>query len=229
MDTHAFFAPVSETTSTADAVASALRDAIVRGELAGGEHLRQEELAARLGVSRLPVREALRQLQGEGLVMLSPTRGAVVMALSAEDVHEVYDIRIGLETMALQLAIRHLSPAILERAGAILDTIEGEDGIGRWCELNWAFHMCLYAPASRPRLLKLIDMMHADVDRYLRVYLGLLRFQSRSQQEHRALLAACARYDAVEALGILTEHLAGARDSLAEYLRRQAPTVPLDR
>ena len=222
MDTHSILSPLTETPNSADAVAGALRGAIVRGELPGGVPLRQEELAARLGVSRLPVREALRQLHGEGLVTLSPNRGAVVVALSPDDVQEVYDIRIGLETMALQLAIRHLSPAILERAGAILDTIEREDGVGRWCELNWDFHMCLYAPANRPRMLKLIDMMHANVDRYLRIYLGLLRFQPRSQAEHRALLAACARYDSAEALGILTNHLAGARDALAEYLMRNA-------
>jgi DNA-binding GntR family transcriptional regulator len=214
-------APIEETANSADAVAGALRDAILRGALPGGAHLRQEELAARMGVSRLPVREALRQLHGEGLVTLAPNRGAEVVALTPGEVHEIYDIRIALETMALRLAIRHLSPAILDRAGAILDTIERVDGVSRWCELNWEFHLCLYTPAGRPHLLKLIDLMHANVDRYLRIYLGLLGFQGRSQEDHRALLAACARYDAETALGILTKHLAVARDALAEYLRRE--------
>ena len=162
------------------------------------------------------------------VVTLSPNRSAVVVALSPDEVQEVYDIRIGLETMALRLAIRHLSPAILERDGAILDTIERVEGVGSWCELNWEFHLCLYTPANRPRMLKLIDMMHANVDRYLRIYLGLLRFQGRSQREHRALLAACGRYDTADALSILTNHLAGARDALAEYLRRQADEATID-
>jgi DNA-binding GntR family transcriptional regulator len=221
MDTNALLIPSDELPTSADTVAHALRAAILCGRLPGGAHLRQEDLAAQLGVSRLPVREALRQLHGEGLVTLAPNRGAVVVALSPDEVQEIYDIRISLETMALRLAIPHLSPAILDHAGAILDTIERVDDVSRWCELNWDFHLCLYTPANRPHLLRLIDMMHANVDRYLRIYLSLLRFQGRSQADHRALLTACARYDAEAALGILTKHLAGARDALADYLRRE--------
>ncbi len=222
MDTKINLPPLADNQNSADEVARALRAAIVRGELAGGAHLRQEELAGQLGVSRLPVREALRQLHGEGLVALSPHRGAVVSSLAPGEVHEIYDIRVALETMALRLALRHFSPAILDQAGAILDDIDRAASVTRWCELNWEFHICLYTPANRPRLLGLIDMMHANVDRYLRIYLGPLRSQARAQAEHRALLAACARYDAPAAIGLLTEHLAGTRDALAEFLRQES-------
>src|SRR5689334_5025020 len=102
MDTNSLFPPIAEMPNSSDAVASALRDAILRGALPGGAHLRQEELATRMGVSRLPVREALRQLHGEGLVTLAPNRGAEVVALAPDEVHEIYDIRIALETMALR-------------------------------------------------------------------------------------------------------------------------------
>ena len=118
-----------------------------------------------------------------------------VAALSADEVQEIYDIRIGLETTALRLAIPHLSPAILGRAADTLSAIDREADPARWSELNWAFHASLYTPAQRPRLLSLIKTMHDNVNRYLRIYLALMNFQDRSQQEHRALLAACERYD----------------------------------
>lgn len=220
MDTSPDHTPTPDGPNTADAVAHALREAIVQGRLQGGVHLRQEDLAAQFGVSRLPVREALRQLHGEGLVLLERNRGALVAALSADEVEEIYDIRIGLETIALRLAIRHYSPAILDRAATAIEELEHAEDVARWCELNWELHRVLYMPSNRPRLLKLIDLMHANVDRYLRIYLGVLGLQGRSQHEHRVLLAACARHDAAAAVATLTEHLAGTRDVLAAYLRR---------
>jgi DNA-binding GntR family transcriptional regulator len=212
--------------NTADGIAQALREAILRGVLSGGQPLRQEELAEQFGVSRIPVREALWQLSAEGLVALAPNRGAIVAALSADEVQEIYDIRIGLETTALRLAIAHLSPAILRRAAEILDAIDRENQVARWAALNWDFHATLYTPANRPRLLSLIKTMHYNVGRYLRIYLSIMNFQSRSQAEHRALLAACKRYDAGAALELLTEHLRGAGERLAAYLREQGAAAP---
>jgi DNA-binding GntR family transcriptional regulator len=212
--------------TTADSVAQALRDAILRGALRGGQPLRQEELAEQFGVSRIPIREALWQLSAEGLVVLAPNRGAAVAALSADEVQEIYDIRIGLETTALRLAIPNLSPAILARARDVLDAIDGESQVALWAALNWDFHATLYAPAGRPRLLALIKTMHDNVGRYLRIYLSIMQFQSRSQEEHRALLAACQRYDSGAALDLLTQHLADAGARLAAYLREQGTLAP---
>jgi DNA-binding GntR family transcriptional regulator len=212
--------------NTADGVAQALRDAILRGVVQGGQPLRQEDLAEQFGVSRLPVREALWQLSAEGLVTLAPNRGASVAALSADEVQEIYDIRAGLETTALRLSIPHLSPALLGRAADILDAIDRAADVARWSELNWAFHATLYAPAGRPRLLRLIRTMHANVDRYLRIYLALIGIQARSQREHRALLAACERHDTTAATQLLIDHLEGASTMLSAYLRRERANTP---
>jgi len=210
--------------STAAGVVQALRGAIIRGLLKEGQLLRQEDLAEQFGVSRLPIREALWQLSAEGLVELAPNRGAVVAALSADEIQEIYDIRIGLETTALRLAMPHLSPAMLGRAADALNALDRADDVARWSELNLAFHMALYAPSGRARLLGLIKTMYANTDRYLRIYLSLMGFQGRSQEEHRALLAACERHDLINAGRILVDHLEGASSVLATYLRQHGAT-----
>src|SRR2546430_16870352 len=105
-------------------VADILREAILTGKLRGGQPLRQEELATKFGLSRGPIREALRQLEGEGLIVFNPHRGAVVSPLSLAEVQEICDIRIALETAALSLAMPHLSEKALKRADAILDEAE---------------------------------------------------------------------------------------------------------
>lgn len=205
--------------STAEALAQRLREAILSGTLPGGQPLRQEELAEQFGTSRLPVREALWQLSAEGLVALTPNRGAVVTRLSADEVEEIFDIRGGLESTALRLAIPQLSPAILAQARAILREIDQEPDSARWDALNWSFHAALYAPAQRPRLLAMIRAMHDNVGRYMRMYLALMNFQARSQAEHYAILGACERYDSAAAIELLTQHLNYASTQLSSYLR----------
>jgi DNA-binding GntR family transcriptional regulator len=202
-------------------VAECLRDAILTGKLPGGQTLRQEELATQLGVSRIPVREALRQLEAEGFVVLQPHRGAVVAVLTPEEAIEIYDIRIALETQALRLAAPNLTRATLAQAEALLDKIDNEHNMARWAELNWQFHASLYAAANRPRLFEMIKQLHDNVGRYLRSSLRLGAHSKPSQKQHRALLAACKKKDAQAAVEILAQHLAATSQKLARRLRRQ--------
>jgi DNA-binding GntR family transcriptional regulator len=211
---------LADAENTVEAVTQTLRQAILRGALAGGQILRQESLAKQLGVSRVPVREAIRQLSSEGLVQITTYRGAVVAALSADDIREIYDIRVGLETTALRLALPHLSPAMLGRAAAVLEEIEAAIEAVEWGARNWLFHITLYTPAQRPRLLALIRTMHDNVGRYLQVYPALMQ-QHYSQQEHQQLLAACQAQDEQAALRILRQHLEGASERLATFVAAQ--------
>jgi len=211
----------NDASNSVDAVAEALRTAILQGQLVGGQVLRQETLANQLGVSRLPVREAIRQLHSEGLVQMNNHRGAVVTRLSAEDIREIYDIRVGLETTALRLALPHLSPAILKRANELMKKTETTSDADSWSEANWQFHLTLYAPAQRPRMIELIRTMHDNVGRYLRVYPALLQQQKNSHQEHQQLLAACQAQDEARALQLLRQHLEGAGERLAAYIAQQ--------
>jgi DNA-binding GntR family transcriptional regulator len=206
---------------TSETVAAILREAILRGLFQGGQQLHQEEIAAHLGVSRLPVREALRQLEQEGLVVYRLNRGAVVSELSADEVQEIYEIRCSLESLALRLAIPHLTPDDFQRATTILDTTDRETDVSQWGKLNRDFHTLLYAPARRSRLLSLITALHRNVDRYLRMEMVVLAYKERSQQEHRLILEACQQRDSSTAVTLLTQHIEVAGELLVRYLQQR--------
>lgn len=207
--------------STPAMVAEVLREAILRGILVGGQQLRQEEIARQLGISHIPVREALRQLEAEGLVRLRPYRGFEVCELSPEEVEELYEIRIPLECQALRLALPHLTPEDLRRAEEILEAIDAEEDPMVWSRLNMEFHTVLYAPSHRQRLLHLIRTLRTNVDRYLRLYISVMHRKTYSQREHRRILEAVRRRDEADALRALEEHLGIACRMLVDYLRRE--------
>lgn len=206
--------------TTQGMVVGGLRDAILSGALAGGQPLRQEEIAEAFGVSRSPVREALRQLEGEGMVSFAPHRGAVVSELSYEEISEITEIRVCLETMALRESIPLLNSEDLERAEEVLHAIDHEkDLVLRWSELNWRFHATLFAPANRPRLLALIKSEHSAFERYIRVHLALSDYE-RPQREHYELLETCRRKDADAAQKLLAQHIRNTGNLLFAHLKR---------
>lgn len=207
--------------STTELIAASLRTAILHGELKSKQPLRQDEIAANFGVSKIPVREALYQLKAEGLVTFSPNRGAAVSELSPLEVDEVYTMRIALETIALRRAIPHLTIANLTQAEEILAIIDQEQNMARWGELNWEFHATLYDPANLPRLLELVKILHLNVARYLVIYLAGLDYQARSQQEHREILEACRRGQIEAATATLEHHLQSAATQLIAFLKHR--------
>jgi DNA-binding GntR family transcriptional regulator len=206
---------------TAESIADALRTDILRGKLKSKQPLRQDELAASFGVSKIPVREALFQLKAEGLVTFSPNRGATVSELSPAEVDEIYTIRIALETMALQRALPNLTIANLTQAEALLNAIDQEKNMVRWGELNWEFHATLYYPADLPRLMEWINMLHVNVARYVVVYLAGMEYRAISQQEHREILDACRRGDNMAAQTLLRQHLQAAATQLITFLKQR--------
>lgn len=200
-------------------VEATLREAILNGALAAGAPLRQEDLAEAFGVSRMPVREALRQLEARALVEFHPHRGAVVAELSAEDNADISAIRAALEPMALRLSLPRLTESDFAVAEDLIAEMDAEAEPGRMGELNRRFHMTLYARAERPRLLALVEQHLAAADRYLRFQQAELGYKGRSQDEHRLLLAACRARNAAEASRILADHIAAAEATLAAFLR----------
>lgn len=199
-------------------VESVLRDGILSGRLAGGMPLRQEELAAAFGTSRMPVREALRQLEAKALVDFHPHRGAVVAEFSAADAADVHAIRRALEMEALRLSIPSLTAADLELARELVAEMDQEGDPERTGALNQRFHRTLSARAGRPRLLALLDQQLAASDRYLRFHLEALGRHHLSQEEHRAMIAACAAHDADSACQIVARHVTTAERNLLRYL-----------
>ena len=205
----------------------AIRARILRGVYPEGEPLRQDSLADELGVSRIPVREALRQLEAEGLVTFTPHRGAVVSTLSAAEVEEVFALRAAIETALLRAAIPRLSPERVARAAALLDRAERALAAGDVLaagELGWEFHATLYAPADRPVTMSIVRRLHQLSDRCM------LRRRSadtvagaaiaRGDDERRAMLDALARRDGRRACALLRAQVLGAGRALAAALRR---------
>ena len=204
--------------NTPEYIAGALRYAILQGRYGANQPLRQDQIAEELGVSKVPVREALVQLKAEGLVTFLPNRGAVVTELSAEEVDEIYTMRIALETNALERAIPNLQSADFIRARGVLEILEGEPDRVQWSELNWEYHATLYQAARMPRLLNTIEMLHNNVARYLIIYLDRLSAQDLSQQQHWAIFNACQEREIITANKYLTNHLRQASERLMAFL-----------
>lgn len=201
-------------------VLKSLREAIIRGYLTGGQQLRQDEIALQLGVSRVPVREALMQLEAAGLVTFYPYKGAVVSTLSPDEAKEIFEIRSILETEALRFAFPNLSDKVLDRAEQLIEEASLEKDPFNWSDQNWKFHSFLYQYANRPRLLDIINSLHESVDRYKRIYLKTLSFYSESIKTHKQLVSRLREKNIEEATALMKKHLKNAEFHIIQYLTR---------
>ena len=217
-------APIKRPTAAMQ-VAEVLRDRIFQGALRDGSQIRQEAVANELGVSRIPVREALKQLEAEGLVRIMSHRGAVVSELSLDQIGELFEIREVLEVHLLSLAFPNFSGAALDNAEAYCAEMERETAVGKWGQLNWSFHRALYLPANRPETLRIIDRIHGQIDRYVRLQIALSSGQSRANSEHRDLLKKCRDDDLAAATSALRGHIRGVWDSLSHQIRSRRGDV----
>lgn len=206
--------------SAPDIVRDGLRQAINDGQFVAGDQLRQDEIAGRFGTSRIPVREALRQLESEGLVTLQANRGAVVAGVSLEDVLELLDIRIGLECRALKLAIPNMAAEDFEALDEMLEHYGAESLPRRWSEMNETFHFTLYAPCRRPKLMALIRSTWEQIGRFTRTQVSLTTGRDRPLREHRDLLAACRKGRVPAATRLLEEHVGETQKSLVAAAQR---------
>src|SRR5499425_3091593 len=211
--------------SLTSAVADKLRDQIIRGEIAEGTQLRQDAIATQYQVSRIPVREALRQLDAEGLIAIVPNRGAIVPALSPSDIGELFSIRALLEPEVLKLSIPHLTEEDFSEADAVLRTYVSElrrpEHLSAWGRLNWQFHSILYSRANQPRFMAIIRNVNNSGERYTRLQLYLTHGMKRANEEHHKILQLCRQRDVPGACRLLHEHIQYAGDSLKEVLEQK--------
>ena len=202
----------------------ALRERILHGEYPEGEALRQDAIAQQLGVSRIPVREALRQLEAEGLVTFSPHCGAVVSMLSLTEISELFELRAEIESDLVRRAVPRMTPDDHARAREILQAYElalraGE--VAKWGALNWQFHSTLYAPAGRSFTMGIVNKLHQHSDRYMRMQLALTHGETRAKEEHRAIAAAAKHGEARGAAKLMREHILGAGRTLLSFLEQR--------
>lgn len=211
--------------SLTSAVADKLRDEIIRGRIPEGAQLRQDAIAKQYKVSRIPVREALRQLHAEGLITILPNRGAIVPALSPDDIEELFTIRALLEPEVLKLSIPHLTDADFSRAGTILQEyardLRREDHVSAWGRLNWEFHSTLYSRANLPHFMSVIRKVNNTGERYTRLQLYLTHGAERANEEHHRILELCREREVAAACKLLRQHIQHAGQSLKEVLRQR--------
>jgi DNA-binding GntR family transcriptional regulator len=211
--------------SLTSAVADKLRDQIIRGEIAEGTQLRQDAIATQYQVSRIPVREALRQLDAEGLIAIVPNRGAVVPALSPEDIEELFSIRALLEPEVLKLSIPHLTEEDFSQADAVLQRyvseLKRDDHVSGWGRLNWEFHSTLYGRANQPRFMAIIRNVNNSGERYTRLQLYLTHGIKRANEEHHRILELCRQGNVDAACKLLREHIEYAGQSLKEVVHQR--------
>ncbi len=205
-----------------DRVYGVLRKRILDGSLAEGTPIRQDDIAAELGLSKIPVREALMRLQSEGLVLFTPNAGATVAVLTVADYVEMLDIRIATECRALELAVPNMAESDIAHARALLDAYDTAITEEGWSELNARFHECLYAPAHRPRLLALIKSVQDQMGKIMRQRVSAVAGHKRSHGDHVKILDACERGEVNEAVLLLRRHIENTQREVQAYFRRKA-------
>jgi DNA-binding GntR family transcriptional regulator len=209
--------------TAAEAVAAQLRLEIQSGERPPGTPLRQNDVAARYGVSTTPVREAFALLQADGLVRIDRYRGAVVFMPTVDDLRDAYEVREALELLAVAKATKNITAEQLEELAALLDTMRGLDDVPRWLDLNEAFHMNIYDAADSPRLSALIASQRDACSMYIRMHVSHEPHREVMDEQHDQILTAVRDRNvkaAQKAVKVHLEHSMSQILSLIDELER---------
>ena len=209
-------------TTTVELVTTALRQRILSGDLAPGEVLRQEALADELGVSRVPIREAITRLTGEGLLTKEPHKGAYVAELSIEEVQETFEIRLRLEPWLFSQAIPRITDAEIAKAEKLVREMDQAEA-GVWGQLNWRLHETLYLPARRDITLQMLRVLHDRSDRYFRFQVVQVPIREQSHDEHMHLIDACRKRDAKLGAKLLEQHVKTAGQQIMSIVETIMP------
>jgi DNA-binding GntR family transcriptional regulator len=207
-------------------VASYVRDLILRDELRPGDRIRQEDIADRFGASRLPVREALRMLEAEGLTEHEPNKGARVPQLTMHELEVIYRMRERLEPLALTESLPRLDDDDHARLEDVQDRIEANTDLDRFLELDREFHLGTYSGCHIDPLNAIVTRLWNSTQHYRRAYVALSG-QERMwvvNSEHRLILDAVVRRDAPDAERFLEGHIRRTRIELGKH-----PAVFADR
>lgn len=214
--------------SIGEMVYEVIREGIVSGAFAPGEYLRQEALATAIGVSRIPVRSALIQLDTEGLVSFHPRRGAVVRSLTEDQIREAYELRELLEPYALRKSMKTMTPQRLERLRAQADKLDAEHGGSSFIDLRVEFYRELYDAEHNPQLVELIEGLRSSVGRYLLAW--HVSDTRLGHGRHSELVDFVAARSRVKAEKWLHEHLQEVRRGIERILAEgQGPGAPAAR
>ncbi|MFJ2331229.1 GntR family transcriptional regulator [Pseudomonas helleri] len=212
--------------SLPETLAQSLRERILNGEFQEGEALIQETIATEYGVSRMPVREAFKELEASGLISTQIHKGSVVKSIPMEQIEELFDLRVILESELLERSLPKMTEAHFAVTKELLPQLEAayiNDDISQWGKLNWEFHKSLYAAADRVQTLTIVQGINVQTDRYIRLQLLLTAGKKEAELEHRELLRLCEKGDVKKAVQFLRKHIHDAGHNLVALLKKKRP------
>ncbi|WP_170763136.1 GntR family transcriptional regulator [Ruegeria lacuscaerulensis] len=207
--------------SLPDVITNDLRERILSGEMAEGETIRQEALAEDYDVSRMPIREALKRLDAEGLVQLTNNRGASVTSHSLSEIGEIFDLRVLLEVDLFRRSIPRMIETDFVECERLLDAMETSYDaydVGRWGSLNYEYHKALYAAAGRGLTNEILKRVNLQSDRYVRMHLSVMEQREPAKKDHRQLLSLARAGRVEDACDLLTKHIQRTKDQLLDMV-----------
>ncbi len=205
-----------------DVVFRTLRRAILQGELEPGERLLEIHLAKRLGVSRTPIREAIRKLELEGLVEMIPRKGAVVSSITEKDLKDVLEVRRTLEILAAEVACERITPELLEelkKAGEEFACLKGTEDAARLAEADMKFHEIIYTAADNPRLFHILSNLREQMYRYRLEYLKDRDSHERLEGEHKRIYTGIRNKDRETVAAAVSEHIDNQKNAILNSIR----------
>lgn len=199
-----------------------LLEAICCGRYRKGDRLIAEDIAGEIGMSRMPVREAFRRLDAQGLVTLRPNRGAIVSGLDIDELHEVFEMRSALEGLAVRVAVPHIGERQLAALERLLDEMDDyRDESAEWVSRHRKFHEYLCSLSGRPRLLKQISALYSLIEAPMRLWLQHVDKPLSARQEHAVILDAIRAGNAEQAEAVVREHIEGTVPELIKFLQTE--------
>ena len=207
-----------------DVVFNTLREAILKGELKPGERLMELQLAAKLGVSRTPIREAIRMLEQEGLAVTIPRKGAEVARMTEKDMEDVLQIRDALDELAASIACEQISEEQLEELVATMHEFEEStktDNVKKIAEADVKFHDIIYQSTGNPKLVNMLNNLREQMYRYRVEYLKEDESRNRLVKEHEKITRAIKERDVKAAQELSFEHLENQRMGIIQAIRAE--------
>ena len=207
-----------------DVVFQTLRGAILKGDLKPGERLMELQLASKLGVSRTPIREAIRMLEQEGLAVTIPRKGAEVAKMTEKDMEDVLEIRLSLEGLAVRLSCEKITPAALQELKVAMENFEEKTRSGQFVEMAKAdvkFHEILYKASNNPKLQQLLNNLREQMYRYRVEYLKDDSIYPRLIEEHQKMYDALKSKDSKLAESYVERHLHNQAEAVKKIIREQ--------
>jgi DNA-binding GntR family transcriptional regulator len=215
-----------ERKTTTDYLAAALRTAIYDGQFADGAELNQVELANFFHVSRVPIREALRQLQAEGLVRSIAHHQTVVAGLTLPQILETIEMRAVLEGFLVRKGAPNLDKSAVKRLRDLCDEMDQIRDYGsRWVLKNWEFHRIFYAAANSHTTAETVERVQLHIERYTR-QAGTLERQRQAAAEHRQIVQAIERKDFTKASALMERHVLHTGEEIKKHFDKESPTKP---